>query len=69
LTARTDPGRGAIGAIAHPKTNESYFIYHDFVQFGKQSGTLERECITRALPPCPLKGGATGARSPYMTVS
>jgi len=28
--------RGAIGAIAPPKTHESNFIYHDFVQFGKQ---------------------------------
>ena len=28
---------GAIGAIAPPpKTNESNFIHHDFVQFGKQ---------------------------------
>jgi len=30
-----DPG-GAIGAIASPKTYESNFIHHDFVQFGKQ---------------------------------
>jgi len=26
----------AIGAIAPPKIYESYFIHHDFVQFGKQ---------------------------------
>jgi len=28
--------RGEIGAIAPPKTYESNFIHHDFVQFGKQ---------------------------------
>jgi len=28
--------RGLIGAIAHPKTYESNFIHHNFVQFGKQ---------------------------------
>ena len=27
--------RGAIGAIAPPKTCESNFIHHNFVQFGK----------------------------------
>jgi len=26
----------AIGAIAPPKTYESKFVHHDFVQFGKQ---------------------------------
>jgi len=26
----------AVGAIASPKTFESNFIHHDFVQFGKQ---------------------------------
>jgi len=28
--------RGAIGAIATPKTYESNLIHHDFVQFGKE---------------------------------
>ena len=28
--------RGSIGAIASPKTHESNFIHHDFLQFGKQ---------------------------------
>jgi len=27
--------RGAVGAIAPPKTYESNFIHRDFVQFGK----------------------------------
>ena len=31
----------AIGAIASPKTYESNFIHHDFVQFGKQSSQFK----------------------------
>ena len=34
---------GAIGAIASPTTKESYFIYHDFVQFGKQYSQYNSE--------------------------
>ena len=30
---------GAIGAIAQPKTYESNFFHHDFVQFGKRNLT------------------------------
>ena len=40
LITLSDPSRGgsrgAIGAIAPPKTYESNFIHHDFVQFEKQ---------------------------------
>jgi len=35
-TWRKSGSRGAIGAIGPPKTYESNFIHHDFVQFGKQ---------------------------------
>jgi len=35
LRSRSGSG-GAIGAIAPPKTNESNFIHHDFVQFRKK---------------------------------
>jgi len=31
----------AIGAIAPPKTYESNFIHHDFVQFGKQHSRFQ----------------------------
>jgi len=31
------------GEIAPPKSNESYFIYHDFVQFGKQYSQYNSE--------------------------
>jgi len=31
-----DSEGGAIGAISPPKTYGSYFVHHDFVQFGKQ---------------------------------
>ena len=34
---------GATGAIDPPKTNESYFIYHDFVKFGKQYSQYNSE--------------------------
>jgi len=39
--------RGAIGAIAHPKTYESDFIHHDFVKFGKQH--LRYKAILRSI--------------------
>jgi len=35
VDAETDP-TGVVGAIAPAETYESYFIHHDFVQFGKQ---------------------------------
>jgi len=33
--AGADSGGAAIGAIAPPKTYESNFFHHDFLQFGK----------------------------------
>jgi len=45
-TYLTDPGAdpgGSIGAIVPHETNESYFIYHDFVQFGKQYSQYNSE--------------------------
>jgi len=36
--------RGAIGAIVPPKTYESYFIHHEFVQFRKQHSRYKTFC-------------------------
>ena len=40
----------AIGAIAPPKTYESNFILHDFVQFGKQNSQFKAILPSIVLP-------------------
>jgi len=49
LKPGVDPG-GAIGAIAPPKTYESNFFLHDFVQFGKQHMRYKAILSSNVLP-------------------
>jgi len=48
--ARVDPGGGAIGTIDPPKTYESKFIHHDYVQFRKQHSRLKAILSSIVLP-------------------
>ena len=61
ISHRGGSGGGAIGAIAQPKTYESNFFHHDFVQFGKRNLTANWDWTAKYYwnrPPLNLRAGS-----------